>query len=195
MKTAMLCLSFLLIGVAALADSPDASFMKSAAEGGMSEIELGQLAQQKASNPAVKDFGAMMVKDHTAANDKLKALAASEQVSLPDSPSLMQKASKTKLNMLSGESFDKSYVKDMIDDHKDDIKEFQKEISDGKDPQAKAFASATLPTLRCTYRGYSPSQRPPASKTDPPESVRVEEPENDSPIRGVETASSGKRIP
>jgi putative membrane protein len=122
--------------------------MKSAAEGGMSEVELGQLAQQKASNPAVKDFGAMMVKDHTAANDKLKALAASEQVTLPDSPSLMQKASKTKLNMLSGDSFDKSYVKGMIDDHKSDIKEFQNEISEGKDPQARAFASATLPTLQ-----------------------------------------------
>jgi putative membrane protein len=141
-------MSFLLIGVAALADSPDASFMKSAAEGGMSEVELGQLARQKASNPAVKDFGAMMVKDHTAANDKLKALAASVQVTLPDSPSLMQKASKTKLNMLSAESFDKSYVKGMIDDHKDDIKEFQKEISEGKDPQVRAFASATLPTLQ-----------------------------------------------
>ena len=148
MKSAMLGMSFLLIGVAALADSPDASFMKSAAEGGMSEVELGQLAQQKASNPAVKDFGAMMVKDHTAANDKLKALAASEQVTLPDSPSLMQKASKTKLNMLSGDSFDKSYVKGMIEDHKEDIKEFQKEISEGKDPQARAFASATLPTLQ-----------------------------------------------
>jgi putative membrane protein len=148
MKIAMLSFSFLLIGAAALADSPDASFLKSAAEGGISEVELGQLAQQKASNPAVKNFGAMMVKDHTAANDKLKALAASEQVSLPDSPSLMQKASKTKLDMLSGDSFDKSYVKDMIDDHKDDIKEFQKEITDGKDPQAKAFASATLPTLQ-----------------------------------------------
>lgn len=148
MKIAMLGLGFLLIGAAALADSPDASFMKSAAEGGVSEVELGQLAQQKASNPAVKDFGTLMVKDHTAANTKLKALAASEQVSLPDSPSLMQKASKTKLEMLSGDSFDKSYVKDMIDDHKDDIKEFQKEISDGKDPQVRAFASATLPTLQ-----------------------------------------------
>ena len=148
MKSAMLGMSFLLIGVAALADSPDASFMKSAAEGGMSEVELGQLAQQKASNPAVKDFGAMMVKDHTAANEKLKALAASEQVTLPDSPSLMQKASKTKLNMLSGDSFDKSYVKGMIDDHKNDIKEFRNEISEGKDPQARAFASATLPTLQ-----------------------------------------------
>jgi putative membrane protein len=148
MKTAMIGVSLLWIAAAALADSPDSSFLKSAAQGGMSEVELGQLAQQKASNPAVKEFGAMMIKDHTAANEKLKALAASEQVSLPEGPSLMQKASKTRLNMLSGDSFDKSYVKDMIADHKDDIEEFQKEVSEGKDPQAKAFASATLPTLQ-----------------------------------------------
>jgi putative membrane protein len=147
MKTAA-AMAFLLVASAAVADSPDSGFFKNAAEGGMSEVELGQLAQTKASNPAVKDFGAMMVKDHSAANDKLKALAASERVSLPDSPSMMQKASKTKLDMLSGDSFDKSYVKGMIDDHKEDIKEFQKEIAEGKDPQAKAFASATLPTLK-----------------------------------------------
>ena len=90
----------------------------------------------------------MMVTDHTAANDKLKALAASKQVTLPESPSLMQKASKAKLDMLSGDSFDKSYVKGMIDDHKADIKEFQKEATDGKDPEVKAFAVATLPTLK-----------------------------------------------
>jgi putative membrane protein len=138
----------LLASSIALADSPDSSFFKSAAEGGMSEVELGQLAQQKAASPAVKDFGAMMVKDHTAANDKLKALAASKQVSLPDNSSVMQKATKTKLNMLSGDTFDKSYVKGMIEDHKTDIKEFQKEASQGKDPDAKAFAAATLPTLQ-----------------------------------------------
>jgi putative membrane protein len=148
MRTAMIGASLLWIATAALADSPDSSFLKSAAQGGMFEVELGQLAQQKASNPAIKEFGAMMVKDHTAANEKLKALAASEQVSLPEGPSLMQKASKSRLNMLSGDSFDKAYVKDMIDDHKDDIEEFQKEVSEGKDPQAKAFASATLPTLQ-----------------------------------------------
>jgi putative membrane protein len=148
MRTAMIGVSLLWIATAALADSPDSSFLKSAAQGGMSEVELGQLAQQKALNPAIKEFGAMMVKDHTAANEKLKALAASEQVSLPEGPSLMQKASKSRLNMLSGDSFDKAYVKDMIDDHKDDIEEFQKEVSEGKDPQAKAFASATLPTLQ-----------------------------------------------
>jgi putative membrane protein len=145
---AMLMGTALLVSSIALAESPDSGFFKSAAEGGMSEVELGQLAQQKGASPAVKDFGAMMVKDHTAANDKLKALAASKQISLPDSSSAMQKATKTKLNMLSGETFDKSYVKGMIEDHKTDIKEFQKEASQGKDPDAKAFAVATLPTLQ-----------------------------------------------
>ena len=148
MKTPWISLTLVLASSVAIADSPDSSFIKSAAEGGMSEVELGQLAQQKATNPAVKDFGAMMVTDHTAANDKLKTLAASKQVALPESPSLMQKASKSKLDMMSGDSFDKSYVKGMIDDHKADIKEFQKEATEGKDPEVKAFAVATLPTLK-----------------------------------------------
>ena len=148
MKGFVVGAAFWVASAAALADSPDASFFKNAAEGGMSEVELGQLAQEKATNPAVKEFGAMMVKDHSAANEKLKALAARKQVSLPDSPSVMQKASKAKLNVLSGDTFDKSYVKGMIEDHKTDIKEFQKEASEGKDADAKAFAAATLPTLQ-----------------------------------------------
>jgi putative membrane protein len=145
---AMIISTALLASSLALADSPDSSFFKSAAEGGMSEVELGQLAQEKGSSSAVREFGAMMVKDHSAANDKLKALAASKQVTLADSSSVMQKATKTKLNMLSGDTFDKSYVKGMIEDHKTDIKEFQKEASQGRDPDAKAFAAATLPTLQ-----------------------------------------------
>ncbi len=148
MNTPCISLAIILASSVALADSPDSSFIKNAAEGGMSEVELGQLAQQKATNPAVKEFGAMMVTDHTAANDKLKTVAAAKQVSLPDSPNLMQKASKAKLEMMSGDSFDKSYVKGMIEDHKADIKEFQKEATEGKDPQVKAFAVATLPTLK-----------------------------------------------
>jgi putative membrane protein len=148
MKTQWITLAMILTTSVAIADSPDSSFIKNAAEGGMSEVELGQLAQQKGSNPAVKDFGAMMVKDHTAANEKLKTVAAAKQVALPDSPSLMQKASTKKLDMMSGDSFDKAYVKGMIDDHKADIKEFQKEATDGKDPEVKAFAVATLPTLK-----------------------------------------------
>ena len=106
------------------------------------------MAQEKSTNPGVKQFGAMMVKDHSAANAKLKALAATKGVDLPTSSSIGQMATATKLKILSGETFDKSYVKGMIDDHKEDIKEFQEEAASGQDPEAKAFAKATLPTLQ-----------------------------------------------
>src|ERR1700736_6315822 len=97
--------------LAALADSPDASFYKHAAEGGIAEVEAGNLAQQKATKQQVKDFGEMMVKDHTAANNKLKALADSKSISLPTTSSAGQMAAKAKLEVLSGEAFDKSYIK------------------------------------------------------------------------------------
>lgn len=130
------------------ADKPDATFYKHAAEGGIAEVELGALAQQKSSNQSVKDFGAMMVKDHSAANEKLKSIAASKDIKLPSSPSVAQEGTKTKLKVLSGEAFDKSYVKGMIKDHQEDITEFQKEAASGQDPDAKGFAQATLPTLQ-----------------------------------------------
>jgi putative membrane protein len=95
----------------------------------------------------VKDFGAMMVKDHSAANDKLRVIAEGKGIKLPTSPSLMQMTSKTKLELLKGNTFDKSYIKGMVEDHEEDIKEFQQEASSGQDPDAKAFAAATLPTL------------------------------------------------
>jgi putative membrane protein len=128
--------------------NPDATFYKNAAEGGIAEVELGQLAQEKASSPSVKAFGAMMVADHSAANDKLKTVADRKGVELPTSPSVGQMATKTKLEVLSGTTFDKSYIKGMIKDHQEDIKEFQQEAASGRDPDARAFARATLPTLQ-----------------------------------------------
>jgi putative membrane protein len=128
--------------------NPDATFYRNAAEGGIAEVELGQLAQEKASSPSVKAFGAMMVADHSAANDKLKTVAAGKGVELPTSPSVGQMAAKTKLEVLSGTTFDKSYIKGMIKDHEEDIKEFQQEAASGRDPDARAFARATLPTLQ-----------------------------------------------
>jgi putative membrane protein len=130
------------------ADNPDASFYKKAAEGGLAEVELGKLAQDKSPTQSVKEFGSMMVKDHSAANEKLKAIAEAKNVKLPTSPSVGQMATKTKLEVLSGKTFDKSYIKGMVADHKEDIKEFQKEASTGQDADAKAYAAATLPTLK-----------------------------------------------
>jgi putative membrane protein len=130
------------------ADNPDAGFYKHAAEGGISEVQLGNVAQEKSANPGVQEFGAMMVKDHTAANDKLKAIAASKGISLPTSASMGQMATKAKLEVLTGETFDKSYIKAMVKDHQEDIAEFKKEAASGQDPDAKAYAAATLPTLQ-----------------------------------------------
>jgi putative membrane protein len=143
-------LMFCTLGTAAFAadKSPDESFYKKAAEGGISEVEQGKLAQSKAQSQAVKDFGAMMVKDHSAANEKLRAVATNKGIDLPTSSSVSQMATKAKLEVLSGDTFDKSYIKGMVSDHKEDIKEFEKEAKNGQDPDAKAFAVATLPTLK-----------------------------------------------
>jgi putative membrane protein len=129
------------------APDPDSAFYTNAAEGGIAEVQLGKLAQEKSSNQNVKDFGAMMVSDHTAADDKLQTIAASKNIKLPTSPSVSQMATKAKLEVLSGEAFDKSYIKGMIKDHQDTIAMFKKEAASGQDPDAKAFAIATLPTL------------------------------------------------
>lgn len=140
---------FLVLPFAAFsADIPDAKFYRDAAEGGLAEVAMGNLAQQKAHSPGVKAFGAQMVKDHSAANEKLHSLAQSKNITLPANPSVAETEAKSKLQALSGRSFDESYIKGMIKDHEEDIAEFKKEAANGRDPDAKAFASATLPTLQ-----------------------------------------------
>ena len=135
--------------LAASAESnADSSFYKNAAEAGISEVEAGTLAQDKGSSQAVKDFGAMMVKDHSAANDKLKGIAAGKNITLPTSASIGQMATKTKLEVLSGETFDKSYIKSQISAHRDTIALLKKEIASGEDADAKAFATSTLPVVQ-----------------------------------------------
>jgi putative membrane protein len=144
----VLALLILAAPIIAMADSPDASFYKKAAEGGIAEVEAGNLAQSKGNSPKVKDFGAMMVKDHSAANEKLKTLAATKDVTLPTSSSVGQMATKAKLEVLTGDTFDKSYIKGQVQAHQDTVGLFRKEIASGQDPDAQAFAKATLPTVR-----------------------------------------------
>lgn len=126
----------------------DQHFMKEAAEGGMAEVELGELAADKASSPDVKDFAQRMVKDHSQANDQLKQIALQKNVTLPTSPSAKDEMTKNRLSKMSGDAFDKAYMADMVKDHKKDIATFQKESSGGQDPDVKQFASQTLPTLK-----------------------------------------------
>lgn len=126
----------------------DASdFAVAAANGGMMEVELGKVAQEKGVNPRVKDFGAMMVKDHSAANEKLKTVAEMLNITLPDSVSDDTRKEIDKLKKKKGRDFDKAYVDMMLDDHKKDIAEFRKCADNCSDSSIKSFASTTLPTL------------------------------------------------
>lgn len=128
--------------------SGDASFIKDAAQGGMLEVELGKLAQNKAASEKVKEFGKRMEQDHSKANDELKKLAADKGVQLATALDSKHKSNVDKLAKLSGADFDKRYMSDMVSDHKADVKEFQKEADKGKDADVKQFASKTLPTLK-----------------------------------------------
>lgn len=128
--------------------SMDTKFVKKAARGGLAEVELGQLATQKASSEEVKKFGQRMVDDHSKANDQLKQVAAQEHIDLPTEPNAKDKATKARLEQLSGEQFDRAYMSDMVKDHKADVAEFARESKNAKDPAIKSFAEQTLPTLR-----------------------------------------------
>jgi putative membrane protein len=126
----------------------DRKFMDKAAQGGMAEVELGQLAQQNGQSAEVKAFGKRMVDDHSKADDQLKQLAAQKGVSLPTSLDAKDQATKDRLSKLQGAAFDKAYMKDMVADHKQDVAEFKHESMAAHDPDLKNWAGQTLPTLQ-----------------------------------------------
>jgi len=129
------------------ADKASQKFITEAIQGNLAEIAVGKLAQQKGQSDGVRSFGAQLVSDHTAANDKAMSVAQSMGVSPPSEPNKKQKTVYDRLSKLSGENFDREFAKAMVDDHKNDIREFEKEAKKKNDPAAE-FANQTLPTLR-----------------------------------------------
>jgi putative membrane protein len=127
--------------------SGDTSFVTKAAEGGLAEVQLGNLVEQKTSNAAVKQFAQRMVTDHTKINDQLKEVASKDNLALPTTLSAKDQALKNRLERLSGHAFNKAYMEAMVKDHHADISEFQHEASHGSNPDLKTFASNTVPTL------------------------------------------------
>jgi putative membrane protein len=126
----------------------DSTFVMKAAVGGMEEVELGNLAQQTATNQRVKDFGAMMVRDHSKANDELKSLASSRGITLPASLPPDKQKMVDNMKKMTGKSFDSHYVTMMVQDHQKDVSEFKKESTAGKDNDVKNWAAKTLPVLQ-----------------------------------------------
>ena len=125
----------------------DVHFINDAAEGGMMEIHMGELGQQKGQSADVKSLAARLVSDHTKANDELKQLASSKGVTLPSA--LPDKHQKTLDKLSSSSDFDKAFKDMAIKDHKKDVKEFEHELKrTDADPDLKSWTAKTLPVLQ-----------------------------------------------
>jgi len=126
----------------------DRDFVMHAARGGLAEVQMGNLASQKASDPEVKQFGERMVTDHTKANDDLKTMASQKNISLPTALDKKDQRAYDKLNGLSGSAFDKAYMDDMLKDHQHDVGQFARASKTAKDGDVRTFATNTLPTIQ-----------------------------------------------
>jgi putative membrane protein len=129
-------------------DKDATDFVNKAASGGLMEVELGRVAQEKAKNQRVKDFGSMMVSDHTQANDELKSIASSKNVTVPAAVMPDEQKHIDELNKKTGADFDKAYMNMMLEDHKKDVAEFKKTSEKSTDADIKNFAAKTLPVLQ-----------------------------------------------
>ena len=127
--------------------NPDRDFMLAAAQGGMTEVKLGELAAQKGMRNDVKEFGQRMVKDHKAINDGLKALAAQKDVTLPSSLDAQHQEMVDKMAALTGSAFDDAYIANMIKGHKQDAKAFKAESAETKDADLKSFLEKSIPIV------------------------------------------------
>ena len=127
----------------------DWAWMEKAARAGVYEVQAGQLAAGKATNPKVREFAEKMVAEHSKANDELKAIAGNKGITLPDAPDAKHKKQLGTLQKLTaGSRFDEEYVtRSGVIDHQDAVRLFKKGTKDVRDADIKAFAQKTLPTV------------------------------------------------
>lgn len=129
-------------------DEKSSTFLTKAANSGIAEVQLAKLAQQKATIDAVKNFAAMLERDHSAANDQVKNLAGQRNVSLPASPSEDKQKMYADMEKMTGKAFDKEYISMMVKSHNDGINLFEDTRANASDIDVKNFADKTLPTLK-----------------------------------------------
>jgi putative membrane protein len=130
----------------------DQQFVMNVAKDGIAEVELGKLASQKASNEQVKQFGQRMADEHGKANDELKKLASEKHITIPNELDSKHKGTVDKLSKLTGDAFDKAFTQEMMNGHKKAVSTFKNESKSGKDPEIKAWAEKTLPTLEDHFK-------------------------------------------
>ena len=135
-------------GDSASLSAADKRFVMKAAVGGMAEVQLAQLAQQKSQSDNVKQFAQKMIDDHTPNNEQLAKIASGKGVTAPTELDAMHQKEMTKLQALNGAKFDKMYLSGQAKDHLTMLKLFQTEAKSGHDADLKSFAEATIPTIQ-----------------------------------------------
>jgi len=130
------------------ASEKDAQFLVNAAETGMMEVKLAQLALTKSKNADVKELATMMETEHTKANLALNELAGKKNISIPTALTTDGEDAYKKLSDLDGAKFDKEYCEMMVKGHSDVVDRFEKASNDATDMDIKNWASTMLPTLR-----------------------------------------------
>jgi len=174
-------------------DAAGQKFLKEAIEGNFAEVQMGQLAKKQGNSDGVRSFGEMLEKDHSAANEKATAAAKSLGMTPPTAANKKQKADYDKMAKLSGEQFDKMFVKDMIKDHKKDIKDYEK-AAKNKDA-AGSYATETLPTLHKhldTAQSLGAGNKTANRTANPPAVMAVPAPAAGVPAPAPETTSGDK---
>lgn len=125
----------------------EAEFATNAADAGLAEINFANLAISKTTNPEIKAYANMMLKDHGIANDELMALAKSKNVTLPAAMSAEHQKRREDLSAKSGADFDKTYAKMMEENHVKVLAFMEHQARKGTDPDFKAFAAKTVPVI------------------------------------------------
>ncbi len=125
----------------------DRRFAIKAAAAGVDEVEEAKLADKKSQAADVRQFASRMQRDHTAADERLRALASGKALDLPGKLDKSSEQALDRLGKLSGAKFDAAYAKHNLSAHQKAVKDFGKEAKSGKDADLRQFASETLPTL------------------------------------------------
>ena len=126
----------------------DSKFLEEAIRGNMAEVQMGELAKQRAQSKDVRDYGQMLVDDHSKANQKAEAIARNLGVTVPTEPTAKQKQEHDAMAKLSGAQFDSMFMSHMVQDHQEDVGKYMAQAQSGDSSKVTEYAKDTLPTLR-----------------------------------------------
>ena len=130
----------------------DREFVVKAVESGLAEVDLGKLAEERASTPQARQFGQQMVADNMKEYAALQHIAAAKNITVPTGPDRSTRALRARLELLTGPAFDRAYLTAMVSGHAEDVSEFSREVTWGRDRDVATFASNALPTVEDQLR-------------------------------------------